>query len=63
MCKISEFDGGMIYCMKTILSYYEVKRDRILSDYLFLICIPMMVNHCYTISPDETITYYYNYFR
>lgn len=38
-----EFDGGMIYCMKTILSYYEIKKDRILSDYLYLLCIPLMV--------------------
>lgn len=42
MCKPSDFDGGMIFCMKTILSYYEVKKDRILSDYLFLLCIPLM---------------------
>ena len=37
-----QFDGSMIFAMKTVLSYYEVRRDRILSDYLFRICIPLI---------------------
>lgn len=37
-----EFDGTMIFAMKTILSYYEVKQDRILTDYLYLICVPLV---------------------
>lgn len=34
----------MIFAMKTILSYFEVKKDRILSDYLYLISIPLIWN-------------------
>lgn len=37
-----DFDGTMIFAMKTILSYYEVKQDRILTDYLYLIAIPLV---------------------
>lgn len=32
----------MLFALKTILSYYEVKRDRVLSDYLYLIAIPLV---------------------
>ena len=32
----------MIFAMKTVLSYYEVKKDRILTDYLYLIAIPII---------------------
>lgn len=38
------FDGTMIFAMKTILSYYEVKKDRILTDYLYLLAIPLVVS-------------------
>ena len=38
-----EFDGSMMFAMKTILSYYEVKRDRIISDYLYILCMPLLV--------------------
>ena len=37
-----QFDGTMIFAMKTILSYYEVRQDRILTDYLYLIAIPLV---------------------
>jgi hypothetical protein len=33
----------MIFCMKTMLSYYEKKMDRILSDYMYFLAIPLMV--------------------
>ena len=33
----------MVYAMKTILSYFEKQRDRILSDYLYVLCIPLIV--------------------
>jgi hypothetical protein len=32
----------MLFALKTILSYYEVKKDRVLSDYLYLIAIPLI---------------------
>ena len=41
--KIDEFNGAMVFCMKTILSYFEKVRDRILSDYLYILCIPVVV--------------------
>jgi hypothetical protein len=41
--QVDEFDGTMVYCMKTILSYFEKQRDRILSDYLYVLCIPLVV--------------------
>ncbi len=37
------FDGKMIYTMKVVLSYYERKQDRILSDYLYYLAIPVIV--------------------
>lgn len=43
MTEKEEFDGSMVFCMKTILSYYEKKKDRILSDYLYQLCIPLVV--------------------
>jgi len=36
------FDGKMIYTMKVILSYFERKQDRILSDYLYYLAIPVI---------------------
>lgn len=42
MVKPDDFDGSMLFAMKTILSYYEVKRDRILTDYLYLIALPLV---------------------
>jgi len=33
----------MLFCLKTILSYYEKKKERILSDYLFYIGIPLLI--------------------
>ncbi len=47
MTSIEEFDGSMIFCMKTLLSYYEKKRDRILSDYLYQLAIPLIVKILY----------------
>lgn len=38
-----DFDGSMMFAMKTILSYYEIKRDRILSDYLYILSMPLLV--------------------
>lgn len=43
MTSIEEFDGSMIFCMKTVLSYYEKKKDRILADYLYYLSIPLIV--------------------
>ena len=43
MTTLEEFDGSMIYCMKTVLSYYEKKKDRILADYLYHLAIPLIV--------------------
>jgi hypothetical protein len=42
MTKPEEFDGTMIFAMKTILSYYEVRKDRILTDYLYLTALPLV---------------------
>lgn len=39
------FDGKMIFTMKVILSYFERKQDRILSDYLYYLCIPLIVTN------------------
>lgn len=50
--------------MKTILSYYELRRDRILTDYLYLLCIPLV--HVFGVSkhllkiPTELVGYYYS---
>jgi hypothetical protein len=41
---VEDFDGSMLFAMKSILSYYEVVRDRILSDYLYLLCMPLVVS-------------------
>lgn len=54
----------MIFAMKTILSYYELKKDRILTDYLYLLCIPLVFvfgssKHLLKI-PTELIGYYYS---
>lgn len=43
LTKPDDFSGSMLYCLKTILSYYEKKKERILSDYLFYIGIPLMI--------------------
>lgn len=40
---IDDFDGSMMFAMKTILSYYEKKTDRILADYLYMLSIPLVV--------------------
>lgn len=42
MVKLEEFDGSMMFALKTILSYYEKKTDRILSDYLYMLGIPLV---------------------
>ena len=39
----SLFDTSMVQCMKTVLSYVEKKTDIILSDYQYLLCIPLIV--------------------
>ena len=59
-----QFDGSMIFAMKTVLSYYEVRRDRILSDYLFRICIPLIYvyggnKHMHKI-PTDLIGYFFS---
>ncbi|CAD8099404.1 unnamed protein product [Paramecium primaurelia] len=64
MTKPDQFDGNMIFAMKTILSYYELKQDRILTDYLYLICIPLVYvfgtsKHLLKI-PTELIGYFYS---
>lgn len=35
----------MVFCMKTILSFYEKKKDRVISDYLYFLCIPLVFVH------------------
>lgn len=42
MVALEEFDGSMMFAMKTILSYYEKQTDRILSDYLYMLAIPLV---------------------
>lgn len=42
MVALEEFDGSMMFAMKTILSYYEKIKDRILSDYLYMLAIPLV---------------------
>ena len=37
-----EFDGSMLLAMKILLSYYEKKMDRVLSDYLYMLAIPLI---------------------
>ena len=64
LTKPDTFDGTMIFAMKTILSYYEHKQDRILTDYLYLLCIPLVFvfgtsKHLLKI-PTELIGYYYS---
>lgn len=53
----------MVQCMKTILSFYEKKKDRILSDYNYMICMPLIVAFCelrYMLnSPAELIGMYF----
>eukprot|EP01017_Pseudomicrothorax_dubius_P038403 TRINITY_DN5749_c0_g1_i2.p1 TRINITY_DN5749_c0_g1~~TRINITY_DN5749_c0_g1_i2.p1 ORF type:complete len:276 (-),score=70.19 TRINITY_DN5749_c0_g1_i2:523-1350(-) len=39
----SAFTGNMFFAIKTILSYFEKKLNRILSDYHYLLCIPLVV--------------------
>ena len=56
------FDATMIQCMKTILSYHEKKTDRILSDYHYLLCMPLIIafselRYMYS-SPSELIGMY-----
>ena len=63
MVKPDEFDGSMLFAMKTVLSYYEVKKDRVLTDYLFLIAIPLIyafgnVTHLLKL-PSDLIGYYF----
>ena len=62
--KVQDFDGTMVFCMKTILSYFEKQRDRILSDYLYILCIPLvkvygnlsfMIKH-----PADLIAFFYS---
>ena len=52
----------MIQCMKTILSYHEKKTDRILSDFHYLLCMPLIIafselRYMYS-SPSELIGMY-----
>jgi len=58
------FDAAMIQCMKTILSYYERKQDRIISDYHYMICMPLIIAFCelrwLLNSPAELIGIYFN---
>ena len=37
------FDSMMIQCMKTILSYYEKNTDMIVSDYNYMLTMPLIV--------------------
>ena len=64
MTAADTFDGNMIFAMKTILSFYELRQDRVLTDYLYLICITLM--HVFGQSkhlmkvPSELVGYYYS---
>lgn len=64
MTKADQFDGQMLFAMKTILSYYEVKNDRILTDYLYLLAIPLVFvfgNAKYLLKiPSDLIGYYFS---
>lgn len=42
LCQLQDFDAGMVFCLKSVLSYYERSTDRILSDYLYYIAIPLI---------------------
>lgn len=57
------FDAGMIQCMKQILSYYEKKTNRILSDYHYLLSIPLVIAFSelkfLMINPGELIGFYH----
>ncbi|EGR32032.1 hypothetical protein IMG5_098680 [Ichthyophthirius multifiliis] len=64
MCDPETFDGSMIFCAKTILSYYEVRKDRILSDYLYMLVIPLMsvfaeAKHLHKI-PVDLVGYFFS---
>lgn len=60
----SLFDTAMIQCMKTILSYVERKTDVILSDFQYLLCIPLLVAFAelrwLIASPAELIGHYFS---
>lgn len=60
----SLFDTAMIQCMKTILSYVERKTDIILSDFQYLLCIPLIVAFSelrwLISSPSELIGHYFS---
>jgi len=56
------FDGKMIYTMKVVLSYYERKQDRILSDYLYYLAIPLIKvfgNSQYIMHPPVDLVGFY----
>lgn len=59
----SLFDTMMIQCMKTILSYVEKKTDVILSDYQYMLCIPLLVAFAemrwLISSPTELVGHYF----
>lgn len=60
----SLFDTAMIQCMKTILSYVERKTDVILSDFQYMLCIPLIVAFSelrwLISSPTELIGHYFS---
>lgn len=61
---IDLFDSMMLQCMKTILSYYEKKIDMIVSDYNYMITMPLII--CFAelrwlmSSPAELIGMYFS---
>lgn len=59
----SLFDTAMVQSMKTILSYVEKKTDVILSDYQYMLCIPLLVAFSelrwLISSPAELIGHYF----
>lgn len=58
------FDAMMLQCMKTILSYHEKKKDRILSEYHYILVMPLII--CFAelrwllSSPSELIGMYHS---
>lgn len=59
---VDMFDAMMLQCMKTILSYHEKKQDRILSEYHYMLIMPLII--CFAelrwllSSPSELIGMY-----
>lgn len=60
----SLFDTAMVQCMKTILSWVERKTDIILTDYQYMLCIPLLVAFSelrwLIAAPSELVGHYFS---